>query len=124
MEAGPRLHPVTQRPLTAAPADLHRLPADPRSAAGRQAAQAAVADRLTHLRPLPVPGRPQASFEGLSTAWFAVRCSMVYMMKANSESSYTLVGDGGWVERRHNETASCAPVVVRRIHTPVNTRSL
>ena len=41
MEAGPRLHPVTQRPLTAAPADLHRLPADPRSAAGRQAAQAA-----------------------------------------------------------------------------------
>jgi hypothetical protein len=61
MEAGPRLHPVTQRPLTAAPADLRRLPADPRSAAGRQAAQAAAADRLTHLRPLP--GRPQASFE-------------------------------------------------------------
>ena len=53
MEAGPRLHPVTQRPLTAAPADLRRLPADPRSAAGRQAGQAAATDQLNHLRSLP-----------------------------------------------------------------------
>ena len=34
---------------------------------------------------------------------------MVYMMKASSESSCTLVGDGGWVEG--NEIASSAPVV-------------
>ena len=75
MEAGPRLHPVTQRPLPAGPADLRCFPVGFRSATGHQAAQAAAADQLTHLRPLP--GRPQASFEGLSTAWFTVRYSMV-----------------------------------------------
>ena len=75
MEAGPRLHPVTQRPPAAAAADLHRLPAGLRSTTSRQAAQAAAADQHTHLRPLQ--GRAQASLEGLSTAWFTVRYSMV-----------------------------------------------
>ena len=75
MEAGPRLHPVTQRPLSAAPADIRRFTAGIRSAAGRQAGQAAATDQLNHLRSLP--GCPKASFEGLSTAWFTARYSMV-----------------------------------------------
>ena len=117
MEAGPGLYAATQRPLSAAPADLRRSPAGLRSATGRQAAQAAAADQHTHLSPLP--GRPQASCEGLRTAWFTLRYTMLQMKQSSSESMLTLVGDGRCVV--DNESTSSALVVERRrLSTPAS----